>query len=150
MFLYKVYHEQEMNFPGRVITEVPVVVVIHQRVNHSPSIRVGPAEQQHPQWSDAREERTVCVVAGLDPGLGPGEDLTLHPVPWPGLATSTSTERPATAGTGHQVRPCSQTLQTYRPGPGVERPHHNTLLHHHHTALAKLLINKKVSRVVIF
>ena len=135
MFLYKVYHEQEMNFPGSVFTEVPLVVVIHQGVHHSPGIRVSPTEQQHPQWRNTGEQRTVCVeVAGFDPGLGGGEDLTLHAMPGPDLATST-TDRPATASAGQEVWSLSQTLQTHRPSPGVERTHHHTLLRHHHTAL---------------
>ena len=133
-----------MNFPGGVFAEVPVIVVIHQGVNHSPGVGVGPPEQQHPQWRDTGEQRTGGVVVGFDPLPGGGEDLTLHGVPGPGLAPS-PTDWPAAGGAGDQTRALSQTVQTDGPGPGVERPHHHPLLRHHHTALTQHISHQHFS-----
>ena len=89
MFLHEVHHEQEVNLPRRVVCQVPVVVVVHQSVHHPPGVRVSIAEEQHPEGGDAGEQRTGgLVVVDLNPLRGGGQDLALHPVPLPGLATS--------------------------------------------------------------
>ena len=89
MFLYKVDHQDQMDLPGGVISQLPVIVMIHQSVHHPPGGGVGPPEEQHPEGGDAGEEGTVGLVVGdlhLLPGRG--QHLALQAVPPPSLATS--------------------------------------------------------------